>query len=199
LHFRSHRAQSHTLGKMPSVDGLTSSAVRLQTMASMEGITMSKRIALAGGRFAIVDDADFECLNQHKWHYLPGPRTGYARRRQEGLMHQVILTPPPGMQIDHINGDGLDNRRCNLRICTRSQNQQNSRKHKGCTSLYKGVCQNIGRGKPWAAYICTDGKVRQIDSFDDEWEAAKAYNDAAKKHFRKFAKLNVINYQEGST
>lgn len=88
---------------------------------------MAREIPLTRERFAIVDDADYETLAQHLWHYMT---VGYAGRDEDGrrvLMHRAILNAPDGLQVDHINHDGLDNRRANLRLVTRAQNEQNRR------------------------------------------------------------------------
>ena len=159
---------------------------------------MSQTISLTQGRFTIVDDGDFEWLNQHKWHWKSKPTgTGYAMRdvRENGrwkhiYMHRIILSPQGGREPDHINGDGLDNRRCNLRSCTRSQNNMNSRKRRGCSSRYKGVCWN-SRDRKWEARIRVNGRLKQLGYFDDEQEAAAAYDVAAHKLFGQFARVNA--------
>ena len=174
--------------------------------AMMGGVVMSKRIALTQGECALVDDADYEWLNQHKWHYLSGRYTGYAARhisiagksrQRVTLMHRLILNTPPGMDTDHVNGDGCDNRRCNLRISTRSQNIANGGKYKceSATSRYRGVCWHRATRK-WRAQIKVKGKMIHIGLFTDEQKAAAAYNTAALKYFREFAKPNVIQKEE---
>ncbi len=95
------------------------------------------------------------------------------------------------MDVDHINGNRLDNRKCNLRLATRSQNLQNSRKRTGCSSRFKGV-NWLGQNKRWRARIKVFGKEIALGCFISELEAAEAYNKAAKEHFGDFAKLNEI-------
>ncbi|GAJ01158.1 unnamed protein product [marine sediment metagenome] len=159
---------------------------------------MTKVIALTQGKVALVDDADFEWLNQWKWYAFKDPRVYYARRNsyENGKvctiqMHRAILNPPLGSDSDHINGNGLDNRRTNLRVCTHAENCQNRRKPTGCSSRYKGVSWRK-RTRKWRAYIWINGRQKQLGCFDEEEEAARAYNKEALEQFREFAQLNVI-------
>ena len=109
-------------------------------------------------------------------------------------MHNVIMKPSEGFIVDHINGNGLDNRRSNLRIVTRQQNTFNS-VHKGGTSKYKGVALDKESGL-WRAYIAKDGKRTWLGRFPDELSAAIAYDKAAKDMFGEYAKLNIATAQE---
>lgn len=162
---------------------------------------MMKRIPLSQGKFAIVDDVDYEWLSQWKWTYTKSKHnnTGYACRNlyqgsqyvEHTYMHRAILKSPQDMDTDHISGDGLDNRRHNLRTCTASQNLANSRKRKGTTSQYKGVCWVKGCGY-WKAYISCDNQQRHLGFFNSEEAAAIAYNQAARKGFGKYALLNAV-------
>ena len=154
---------------------------------------MSKRIPLTQGKFAIVDDADFERINQWKWFAAKGRSTYYARRSiwENGKtrniqMHRVILNTPPGKQSDHINGDGLDNQRVNLRACTNSQNQMNRRKWGNCSSIYKGVYWDSCRRR-WRALIQRNKRQRRLGYYDTPKEAAIAYDEAAERLFGGFA------------
>lgn len=157
---------------------------------------MTKTIPLSQGKVALVDDEDFEWLSQWKWTYSKHYSTGYAYRnpsstglvtRSKVYMHRAILSPPQGREIDHINGDGLDNRRWNLRICTHAQNLWNSRKRKGTISQYKGVRLMKGSGN-WVSYI----GQKYLGSFDNEETAASAYNQAARQYRGEFARLNPV-------
>ena len=148
-----------------------------------------KRIKLTNSnKVALVDDIDFELVSQYKWHLHPCGVSLYARTYLNGkkpLMHRLILAPPPNMDIDHANNNGLDNKRCNIRICTRTQNQANSRPRKG-TSKYKGVSWSYTENK-WRAFIRINGKGKTIGRFDFELEAAEAYKKEALKCFGEFA------------
>ena len=157
---------------------------------------MSKTIQLTQGRVAIVNDADCEWLSQWKWSTVKGRFTYYARRsiwkngkRTYVRMHRVILNTPPGKQTDHINGDGLDNRRGNLRVCTNSQNQMNSRKRLNCSSIYKGVYWDSCTRR-WRALIRHNKRLKSLGRYDTQREAAMAYDEAAQRLFEGFALPN---------
>ncbi len=150
---------------------------------------MIKTIHLTKGFSTIVDDADFEFLSQWKWHINS---VGYAvRSTWDGvtvtkvLMHRQITAAPAGMEVDHRNHTKLDNRRSNLRLCTRSQNTANTRK-KG-KNLYRGVVEQAGR---WYGRIIVDGKFKSLGAFSNQEDAALAYNFAAVEHYGDFATLN---------
>ena len=102
---------------------------------------------------------------------------------------------PGKLEVDHINGDGLDNRRSNLRLCTRRQNSMNQKKQKNCTSKYKGVSWSKRR-KKWAAAITLYGKYKSLGFFDDEEEAAQAYRVAARKYFGEFALKDEYTFND---
>ena len=157
---------------------------------------MTKIIYLGGYNrniFAKVDDEDYEELNQFSWN-MSG---GYARRatsKKKGelkkttvSMHRHLLRPPKDKMVDHINGDKLDNRKINLRLCTRLGNAQNRGMCRTNTSGYKGVWKN---GRRWSVYIYRNGKNVFGGSFIDKKDAARAYNKLATEFHGKFAHLN---------
>ena len=106
-------------------------------------------------------------------------------------MHRDIMNPSRKEQVDRINHDTLDNRRENLRICNSRENQGNEKISKNNISGFKGVSWRIDR-KKWRAYISINRKQISLGHFDIKEEAAKAYNEAAKKYFKEFALLNVV-------
>ena len=155
-----------------------------------------REISLTQGKFALVDDEDFAYLNQWKW---STHSNGYAIRsenRKMVYMHRLIVNALDGMDIDHINGDGLDNRRSNLRICSHMQNMRNMKSHKDGSSKYKGVCWHQA-AKKWVVSIYVDvngkGKNIHLGLYKKEIDAAIAYNLAAVQYYGKFAKLNEIS------
>jgi hypothetical protein len=142
----------------------------------------------AAGRVAIIDEDDYELVCDRKWHVMESADYGpYAESSgtPRFYMHRLIA----GYTLtDHINGNGLDNRRINLREATRQQNAWNSKPRKG-TSLFKGVCWHKNRNA-WLAYIGR-GNIRiHLGYFKDEIEAAQAYDTAAREYFGEFAWLN---------
>ena len=146
-------------------------------------------IPLMHGLYAIVDAADYEWLSQYRW-VLWG--AGYAGRHAPGktiLMHREIMQAPAGMVVDHINGNRLDNRRCNLRICTRPQNVRNAAKRSGCLSQYKGVSFDRKMNQ-WFATIWFEGRSIALGHYHDEADAARAYDRAAVELFGEYAWLN---------
>jgi hypothetical protein len=157
-----------------------------------------RRIPLTQGRFAIVDPGDYESLTRHKWRLCKtkGKNVVYAERgvRRAGgkysrvLMHRELVQPPDGYVIDHVNGDGLDNRRANLRPATVAQNAWNAGK-RNPRSGYKGVCLAKDKGL-WRAAIVCNGQRKHLGYFRDKRDAAKAYDRAARKYHGSFAVLN---------
>jgi hypothetical protein len=130
-------------------------------------------IGLTHGKVATVDAADYPWLSQYPWSAKRLGRKWYAcwrRGRRTIFMHRLIMQPGPGLVVDHIDGNGLNNRRCNLRVCTAAQNRANSRPCGG-SSGYVGV---YPKGNKWRAGITCRGEHYYLGLFDDEVAAAKA-------------------------
>jgi hypothetical protein len=152
----------------------------------------AKFIPLVYGGFAIVDADDYERLVKYKWYCYYLGSSSYAYRTVGNtriLMHREILNAPKGMVVDHKDGNGLNNRKRNLRLCTPTQNLLNRRPTLGSSSKYKGVCRDKSRRR-WLARIGFNNKDIHLGRFDNEIEAAKAYDRMAKKLFGEFAYLN---------
>ena len=150
-----------------------------------------KCIKLSQGKEAIVDDEDFEYLRQFKWHVTD---TGYACRkdgRKNKYMHRELMGSPKGLQIDHINGNRLDNRRSNLRVVTVGDNRKNTGIRSDNTSGYKGVSWDKKNSK-WKVAIYVNSKYVHLGRFTDIEDAALAYNTAALEYHGEFARLNFI-------
>ena len=153
-------------------------------------------IPLSQGRFAKVDPEDYIWLSQFRWHCKNNINAVYAVRTitQNGkskriYMHRLIANTPAHLFCDHINHDGLDNRKKNLRNCTLRQNNANSRSSASSSSKYKGVSWSKAKSR-WSAYIKKDGKQFFLGYFHSETEAARAYDRKAKEFFGRFANLN---------
>jgi hypothetical protein len=155
-----------------------------------------RRIYLGGGVWTILDRQDYYRLNHFKWFLTGRSNKFYAARtiKVDGRtiitrMHRDIMNPPDNLLVDHRNSNALDNRRENLRLATKSQNICNSRKRKNTSSIYVGVHLRKTNGR-WEAEITHNGKKIWLGSFENEVEAAKAYDKAAKKYHGEFARLN---------
>lgn len=162
-----------------------------------------KEIKLTGGGIAIVDDADFEAVSAIKWRRADGPRTSYAMSvkirgsRKTGFkytytgMHRLILglSKNDGIFVDHINGNGLDNRRENLRTCTRAENNRNKRPKVRENTKYKGIVYQRDR-KRWIAQIYVNKVRHHLGNFKSDLDAARAYDAGARRLHGEFARLN---------
>jgi len=163
-----------------------------------------KTISLTQGQVTLVDDENYEELSQRKWlaHYINRGKNencyamrsvylGGGRKNKKYKpvkMQNEIMNPPEGMVVDHINGNGLDNRKFNLRICTQQQNVQNSRSKGKFKGAYDSKEKN--RKKRWISKIGLNGKTIHIGHFKTEKEAARAYDKKAIELFGEFANLN---------
>lgn len=155
-----------------------------------------------GNKIALVDDEDYEYLNQWKWQVKKHRKTFYAhrtkqipnsnRKKDHFKMHRVVMNvADPKIEVDHVDHNGLNCQRSNLRIATRKQNKQNASSHKDSASKYLGVLvEKRKNGISYCAQIGINGKSTHLGSFKSEEEAAKAYDRAAIKHYGEFANPN---------
>jgi len=154
-----------------------------------------REIPLTQGKVAIVDPEDYEWLNQWKWYAHAHGKRWYAERINWNKgkpffirMHRVIMNTPVGMETDHIDMDGLNNQRSNLRVCTRLDNIHNQKARKlSDRHPFKGVYQKGGK---WVVRIRVNRKEILVGSFKDKVEAAHAYDNAARKYHGEFARTN---------
>lgn len=151
-------------------------------------------IPLTQGKEAIIDPGDLSLVEGRKWSVASRSETHSSRYYAQGfvagrvvLMHRIILDAKPGQIVDHINGDGLDNRRANLRIATPSQNNYNQSMQRHNFWGFKGVSANRKR---WRARIKVNGYVMRLGTFDSPEEAALAYDEAARIHHGEFGRYN---------
>lgn len=146
-------------------------------------------IELTQGKRACIDAADIPLVEGRIWFAVSNRGTFYARSETEEkqlLLHRVITSCPDGMEVDHRDNDGLNNRRANLRVCTHAENTRNSRGFASNPTGIKGV--SLYRTGRYHARIGTNGKQIYLGYYDTAEEAAQAYNKAALKHHGEFAK-----------
>ncbi len=156
-------------------------------------------IPLTQGKIAEVDDEDYKYIKGHKWCAHKNHGNWYAVTNvkvSEGKwvymsMHKLLMNIQLGQQIDHIDQNGLNNNRSNLRIVSSQQNSFNRRSHRNSSSKYKGVSWHKSRNK-WQAYVCFNGRLKYLGIFNDEKRAAEAYNIAASHQFGSYSCLNII-------
>jgi hypothetical protein len=161
-------------------------------------------IELSRGIRAMVDDEDYEWLSELSWHFAEGyaRNNGGSRGSARGFfMHRAIMNPPDDMEVDHIDGDKLNNQRANLRVCTRAENAKNRLKNRTwqgrrVTSRYKGVSWAT-QAKQWTARIHVKGKQMYLGYFDDELEAAMVYDIHALEHYGEYAQVNFPTIWDG--
>lgn len=166
----------------------------LNPFITAAGDTPSRTMVLPHGRVTLVDAADYDRLARWKWRV---GKNGYVCRntRSAGIyLHRAIMGAGQGAVVDHINGDKLDNRRCNLRLCSVAQNGSNSKKLRASgrplTSRYKGVSASGRERQPWAVRMRHGDKYLFLGRFTTQEEAARAYDDAARTYRGEFARVN---------
>lgn len=151
-----------------------------------------KEIKLTQGKVALVDDWEYETLSDYLWHADLKGKVYYAvRTNPRAYMHHLLLPAISGYQVDHVDRNGLNNQKHNLRYCTYEQNQMNRRIQSGGTSRYKGVSWDKHKCK-WEVNIRRKPRSVFLGYFKSEKEAALAYNCAALQYFGEFARLNIV-------
>lgn len=167
-------------------------------LVALADILVVKQIKVGNnGKYALVDPEDFNYLNQFTWSELQGRKTTYARRtvrfpngkQKTILMHKEIIDSGIYREVDHINNNGLDNRKCNLRLATASQHRSRHYMPRD-VSKYRGVYRMDTKTEKYCASINIDGKKTYLGSYSTDIEAAKAYDKAAKSHYGEFATVN---------
>ena len=156
-----------------------------------------KKIKLSKGKFALIDDEDFERASKIIWHlqktrwfeYAANSITVSPNKQSKLYLHRFILNAPKGMVVDHIDGNGLNNQKSNLRLCTNGQNQSCGKK-RSAASGFRGVGRSQNRHKKWQVYITHENEKHFIGCFENKIEAAKAWDKAAIKYHGEFATLN---------
>jgi hypothetical protein len=142
----------------------------------------------------IIDKEDAHLLDGRAWHIQNNRRYVISKEwgGKKGIyLHRLVVKAPDDKLVDHINGNPLDNRKANLRVCTSQENIRNSQKRRGCLSKFKGVTRDARKNKLWRAQICIDGERKSLGYFYTEIEAAHAYAKAAKELFGEFANHNA--------
>ena len=149
---------------------------------------MTVRFPLPDGHVMLVDDADAPLFAGQVLTLVERKRTTPSVRLAKMDAHRLIMAAPVGRYVDHINGDGLDNRRCNLRLCTPAENAKNRRVNRNSSTGLKGVSPAHGR---YRVQIAVDGQRLRLGVFDCPVEGARAYDAAALRHHGQFARTNA--------
>lgn len=153
-----------------------------------------KTIPLSAGKVALVDDEDFEFLNQWKWTFMGGYAKRYPMARGKRVlvsMHRLLLNPDATREVDHIDGDGTNNQKSNLRLCQHKENCRNQRLVCDSTTGCKGVDFHKQSGK-FRARITRFYKVKHLGYFEKLEQARSAYDAAARELHRQFARPNNV-------
>lgn len=161
---------------------------------------MSREITTNQGHVFIVDDSDYEELSKFRWTSLKASRKDFFyanayKDRKTQSMHRIIMNAPKGLEVDHMDGNTQNNQRSNLRICTHTENQRNSKKRINSASIYKGLYKISWKrksGEVMVRWQVRMSKFNYAKTFVDELEAAKHYNEKAKEFHGEFARLNDL-------
>ena len=145
-----------------------------------------KKKKVKGQYVTFVDDDDFDYLTQRNWSYLGGYAKGRDELKNTVYMHRVIMKATKGFEVDHIDGNKLNNQKSNLRICTSAENKMNKGAQRNNKSGYKGVCWNSKTNK-WQAQIKANRVLHNIGFFSSKEEAYAAYCKAAEELHGQFA------------
>lgn len=164
-----------------------------------------KEIKLTNGGVALVDDEDFEKLSSYKWHRHDERTLQYVRvalygsgKQQILLMHRVVMNAPTGVDVDHRDGDGLNNQKYNLRLCTDQQNSMNLKLFRTSTSGHKGVSWNK-QFKKWEAYIWFHRKKIRLGEYKEKSDAIAARENAEKELYGNWSRRINVNTQDAPT
>ena len=155
-----------------------------------------KKIKLTQNKYVLVDDDDYEMLNMYKWYIKKGGNTFYAARsifskdgNQKTIrMHRLLLNAPKGIEVDHKDGNGLNNQKSNIRLATRSQNRMNRPKQSRNTSGFKGVSWDKTH-RVWMAYITLNNVQKNLGYFKSKQEAYQARRKANIEYHNEFAHI----------
>lgn len=150
---------------------------------------MTKQIPLGKSGYALVDDEDFERVSEFSWTTVKHGYVGRRLAKGNMLLHRFITDAPIGLLVDHINGDKLDNRRSNLRLATQAENLRNRKVHANNRTGYKGVYWHK-MARKYAARIAVEKRQIWLGLYEDPADAARAYDEAARKYHGEFARLN---------
>ena len=156
------------------------------------GLYETRVIPVTRRKFAVVDGGDYYRLSRFRWHAVFNSKTFYAARIERGKtikMHREIMGAPKDLVVDHVDRDGLNNRRGNLRLCSEAENSRNTGSNARAISRYKGVHWHRRMGK-WVAAIQYEKQVNHLGYFGDEVEAAESYDKKAREFFGEYGYLN---------
>lgn len=168
----------------------------------MKKLTINSKVY--GSMNVYYDDNDHEIISEKTWslwksggktpkfYAITTNSTKTGEKQRILYMHRILMNPPQGIQIDHRDGDGLNNQRANIRLATHSQNHMNKRSWRAPKSGYRGVFLQVQTKSKYTAQICVNGKTIMVCGFNSPKDAAKEYNNLAIKHHGEFAVLNQL-------